>query len=98
MLRNKQCVVDIPSQIRAMLHKKQFNQLRTKAEQEVLAVIAPLGRLGHFEEAADFFSSSCVTISLPSGAIRANTSCSAVVLLDLTFSYCYCRKQLRIHK
>jgi len=44
-----------------------------------LALIAPLGKLGRFEEAADFFSS--VTISLPSGAIRANTSCSAVVLL-----------------
>jgi len=30
---------------------------RTKAEQEVLALIAPLGKLGRFEEAADFFSS-----------------------------------------
>jgi hypothetical protein len=30
---------------------------RTKAEQEVLALIAPLGKLGCFEEAADFFSS-----------------------------------------
>jgi len=28
---------------------------RTKAEQEVLALIAPLGKLGRFEEAADFF-------------------------------------------
>ncbi len=56
---------------------------RTKAEQEVLALIAPLGKLGRFEEAADFFSSYCVTISLPSGAIRTNTSCSAVVLLGL---------------
>jgi len=54
---------------------------RTRAEQEVLALIAPLGKLGRFEEAADFFSSQCVTISLLSGAIRANTSCSAVVLL-----------------
>jgi len=30
---------------------------RTNAEQEVLALIASLGKLGHFEEAADFFSS-----------------------------------------
>jgi len=30
---------------------------RTKAEQEILALIAPLGKLGRFEEAADFFSS-----------------------------------------
>jgi len=30
---------------------------RTIAEQEVLALIAPLGKLGYFEEAADFFSS-----------------------------------------
>jgi len=30
---------------------------RTKAEQEVLALIAPLGKLGRFGEAADFFSS-----------------------------------------
>ena len=30
---------------------------RTKAEQEVLTLIAPLGKLGCFEEAADFFSS-----------------------------------------
>jgi len=30
---------------------------RTKAEQEVLALIAPLGKLGRFEDAADFFSS-----------------------------------------
>jgi len=29
----------------------------TKAEQEVLALIAPLDKLGRFEEAADFFSS-----------------------------------------
>jgi len=28
----------------------------TKAEQEVLALIAPLSKLGRFEEAADFFS------------------------------------------
>jgi len=28
---------------------------RTKAEQKVLALIAPLGKLGRFEEAADFF-------------------------------------------
>jgi len=48
-----------------------------------LALIAPLGKLGRFEEAADFFSSKCVTISSPSGAIGANTSCSAVVLLAL---------------
>jgi len=32
-------------------------QRRTKAEQEVLALIAPLSKLGRFEEAADFFSS-----------------------------------------
>jgi len=31
---------------------------RTKAEQEVLALIAPLGKLGHFEEAADFFTAN----------------------------------------
>jgi len=49
------------------LHKP----MRTKCEQEVLALIAPLGKLGRFEEAADFFSNKWVTISLPSGAIRA---------------------------
>jgi len=30
---------------------------RTKAEQEVLALISPLGKLGRFEKAADFVSS-----------------------------------------
>jgi len=34
-----------------------LGERRTKAEQEVLALIAPLGKLGRFEEAADFFSS-----------------------------------------
>jgi hypothetical protein len=28
---------------------------RATAEQEVLALIAPLGKLGRFEDAADFF-------------------------------------------
>jgi len=28
---------------------------RTKAEQEVLSLTAPLGKLGRFDEAADFF-------------------------------------------
>jgi len=31
---------------------------RTKAEQEVLALIAPLGKLGCFEEAAVFFQAN----------------------------------------
>jgi len=31
---------------------------RSKAEQEVLAFIAPLGKLGCFEEAADFFQAN----------------------------------------
>jgi hypothetical protein len=31
---------------------------RTKAEQEVLALIAPLSKLGRFEEAADFFQAN----------------------------------------
>jgi hypothetical protein len=31
------------------------NTRRTIAEQEVLALMAPLGKLGRFEEAADFF-------------------------------------------
>ncbi len=45
---------------------------RTKGKQGVLAIITPLGKLGRFEEADNFFSS--ITISLPSGAIRVNTS------------------------
>jgi len=31
---------------------------RTKAEQEVLALIAPLGKLGRFEEVVDFFQAN----------------------------------------
>jgi len=31
---------------------------RTKAEQEVLALIAPIGKLGRFDEAADFFQTN----------------------------------------
>jgi len=38
-------------------YKMSLHTRRTKAEQEVLALIAPLGKLGRFEEAADFFSS-----------------------------------------
>jgi len=48
-----------------------------------LALIDPLSKLGHLEVLADFYSSSCLSISLRSGAIRANTSCSAAVLLAL---------------
>jgi len=44
-----------------------------------LALIDPLGKLGWFLTAALFQ----VTISLPSWAIRANTSCTALVLLGL---------------
>ena len=54
---------------------------RTTADQEVLALITPLAKLGRFEAAADFFPKLCITISLPSGAIRANTSWLAIVIL-----------------
>ena len=57
---------------------------RPIADQELLALIAPLAKLGRFEVAADFFRRLCITISLPSGAIRANTSWLAIVLL----AYC----------
>jgi len=45
-----------------------------------LALIAPLGKLGRFEEAADYFLFQCKTINLMGGAKRANTTYSAVVL------------------
>ena len=35
---------------------------RTTAEQEVLALIAPLEKQGRFEAAADFFLTLCITI------------------------------------
>jgi len=44
--------------ISATQTKFNLNTRRTKAEQEVLALIAPLGKLGRFEEAADFFQAN----------------------------------------
>ncbi len=38
--------------------KTSIRAKRTKAEQEVLALIAPLGKLGRFEEATDFFQAN----------------------------------------
>ncbi len=54
---------------------------RTTAEQEVLALFAPLRKLivTHLLEKKSAASSK--RPSLPSGAIRVNTSCSASVLL-----------------
>ena len=52
--------------------EKQINDQsrRTTAVQELLALIAPLAKLGRFEVAADFFPSLCITISFLSGAIE----------------------------
>jgi len=36
---------------------------RTKAEQEVLALIAPFSKLGRFEEAADFFQATAYQLA-----------------------------------
>jgi len=43
--------------LQLQLQKLNTYARRTTAEQEVLSLIAPLGKLGRFEEAADFFSS-----------------------------------------
>ena len=47
-----------------------INLRRTTVDQEVLALIAPLAKLGRFEEAADFFRSLCLTFRFSSGAIE----------------------------
>jgi hypothetical protein len=54
---------------------------RTTAEEDVLALIAPLGKLivTHLLEKKSAASSK--RPGLPSGTIRVNTSCSALVLL-----------------
>ena len=64
-----------------MLFEVKGEPRRTIADHEALDLIAPLANLGCFEVAADFFLSLCITISLPSGAIRANSSWLAIVLL-----------------
>ncbi len=54
---------------------------RTTADQEVLALIAPLGKLIVTNQLEKKSAASSKRPSLLSGAIRANTSCSALVLL-----------------
>jgi len=56
---------------------------RTTTEQEVLALIAPLGKVIVMHQLEKNQLLLAKQPSLPSGAIRANTSCSAVVLLDV---------------
>ena len=53
---------------------------RTKAEQEVLALIAPHARLGRFEVAVHFFQVSVLQLAYRVGW-------SAIVLLGLSFSF-----------
>ncbi len=55
----------------------------TKAKQKVLALIAQLGKLDRFEEAADFFMFMNVYYNQITEWIRANTICPAVNLLGL---------------
>ena len=53
---------------------------RTTADQEVLALIAPLAKLGHFEVAADFFQAYVLQLAYRVG----NTSWLSIVLLATT--------------
>ena len=57
---------------------------RTIADQEVLAPIAPLSKLIVRHKLGKKSAATLKQPSLTSGAIRANTSCSAVILLDAT--------------
>ena len=54
---------------------------RTTADQELLALIVPLAKLGRFEAAADFFQAYVLQLAFEWGD-RANTSWLAIVLLD----------------
>ncbi len=53
---------------------------RTLANQEVILRIGPLGKLGHFESAAEIFLVYIASISLESGPILRITSWYAKVL------------------
>ena len=54
------------------------------ADQEVLALIDPLCKVVVMYELGKKSTTTSKRASLASGAIRASTSCSAVVLLDLS--------------
>ncbi len=56
---------------------------RTLANQEVILQIGPLGKLGHFESAAEIFLVYIDSISLASGPILSITSWYAKVLCEL---------------
>jgi hypothetical protein len=64
---------------------------RTLANQEVILRIGPLGKLGHFESAAEIFLVYIASISLASGPILSITSWHAKVLrawtIKLIFLY-----------